>query len=92
MNLPNKIRFFGLRKQFNIAVAAIQGLAISYAKLVIAILDIENRLEALEKRADMNDLLDGLSARHDAFILDTEIVVYEEEEEADEDTEERTED
>ena len=88
MNLPRKVIFFGLRRQFNKAVDAFNGLATSMAKLVITIIELETRLEALEKRADMEDLLDGLQARYDAIIIEEE----EEEEVTDEDTEERTED
>jgi len=92
MNLPRKVIFFGLRRQFNKAVDAFNGLATSMAKLVITIIELETRLDDLEKRADMEDLLDGLldglQARYDAIIIEEE----EEEEVTDEDTEERTED
>jgi hypothetical protein len=86
MNLPRKVFFFGLRRQFNKAVDAFNGLATSMAKLVITVIELEVRLAALEKRANMEDLLDGLQARYDAIIIENE------EEETDEDTEERTED
>lgn len=82
--LPRKVRFFGLRREFNFVVDAIRGLTTSVAKLIMSVLELEQRLRVLEDRAEMHDTLDGLQARYDAFVLETE--------EVNEDTEERTED
>lgn len=89
MTLPSKVGFFGLRREFNKAVSAILGLVTSFARLVMVVSELTTRLEALERRAEMQDLLDGVSARYDEIIIDSEAEVVEE---TDGDPEERTED
>lgn len=86
MTLPRKVGFFGLRREFNYAVAALEGLMVSVAKLLKNVLEVDQRLQVLEERAAMHDTLDGFQARYDAFVLEKE------EEETDDDTKERTED
>ncbi len=54
MDSPRKIRFFGLRKQFNLAVEAIRLLLMGQLRMIDEIQTLQKRVAALEATQEMD--------------------------------------
>lgn len=66
MTTPRKIRFFGLRKQFNIAVEAIQLLLFGELKLIDEVQTLQKRVAALEATQEMDAMMEMFDDGWDA--------------------------